>query len=276
VVEIGATLQQARIDRGLSLVQISNATKISRRVLQQIEAGLFEELPGGLLTRGYLRAFAAEVALDPEAIVREYRAEFERTPPDEPFKLRKSYADTEPRAPGGSVILALASAVIIYVAFVTPSDTPSEIETAAEPAAAGVAAIAAIEHAIVAPQTVDSGSAPPVQAAHPEGLQIELRPRADCWVSARVDGHLVIYRLMRGGERETIDAVHEIVLRVGDAGVLTYAVNGLTGRSLGGPGEAVTVRVTSDNAATWRTTEPAESAAGTMPTRASDRPVMGI
>jgi hypothetical protein len=95
----------------------------------------------------------------------------------------------------------------------------------------------------------------PVAAATPEGLQIELRPQAECWLSAFADGRLVIYRLMQGGERETIDARNEILLRVGDAGALAYFVNGGVGRSLGAPGEAVTVRITSDNSATWLTNE---------------------
>lgn len=96
----------------------------------------------------------------------------------------------------------------------------------------------------------------PLTAADTEGLQIELRPHAACWVSAIADGRVVIYRLMQSGERATIDAHDDIQLRVGDAGALTYFVNGRAGRSLGGPGEAVTVHITSDNSATWLTKEP--------------------
>ena len=274
--EIGAKLQRARIDRGLSLLQITNATKVPSRVLQRIETGHFEELPGGLLTRGYLRAFASEVGLDPEAIVREYRSEFEPTSPeDEPFKLRKSYADTEPRAPRASVFFALAAALIFYLAFVRPADMPPELSTAAGMAAVDVAAAATIEHAVAPAPTAHLSGVSPVRAANPKGLQIELRPQADCWVSATADGRVVIYRLMHGGERETIDATEEIVLRVGDAGVLAYAVNGLQGRSLGARGEAVTVRVTHDNATEWLTPEPAEHAAG-APTIAGTQNVTGI
>jgi cytoskeleton protein RodZ len=275
-VDIGAKLQRARISRGCTLAQISNATKLSSHVLQRIETGDFDQLRGGLLTRGYLRAFASEVGLDPEEVVSEYRAEFERTPPeDEPFKLRSSYEETDARAPGVALMLTIALAVIIYFAFVKPAQRPSEMDTVAEHAAIDVDAAPTIEHAVAPAQRAQPGGQPPVAAAS-EGLRIELRPHTECWVSATADGRLVIYRLMQGGERETIDALQEIVLRVGDAGALAYVVNGGAGRSLGASREAVTVRITSDNAATWLTKEPAGPAAGTPETIASTPHITGI
>ena len=232
-------------------------------VVQQIEAGRFDELPQGIFTRGYLRAFAREVGLDPEEIVGEYRREFERSSPgDESLKLRKSYADTDARTSGAALMLTIALAAIAYFAFMRPAATPPETNTAVETAAIDVVdASPAIEHAVAPAQTGQPAVTSPAGAKDVEGLRLELRPKADCWVSATVDGRLVIYRLMHGGEQETIDAVQEILLRVGDAGALAYAVNGGTGRSLGAPGEAVTVRITTDNAATWLTKEPGQPAA---------------
>src|SRR6266699_1240769 len=74
--DIGGELQRARNARELSLDDIARATKISHSVLRALEANSFEEVPGGLFTRGYLRAYAAEVGLNPEIIVEAYRAEF--------------------------------------------------------------------------------------------------------------------------------------------------------------------------------------------------------
>ena len=274
--EINAKLQRARVERGIALSQISNATKISTHVLQQIEAGHFDELPGGLLTRGYLRAYASEVGLDPEEIVSAYRAEFEQaSPDDEPFTLPKSYADTEARAPGTGMVLTIGLAVIMYAAFFRTSQTTFETDMAADTAAIDVSATPSIEHAVAPARAAQLGSSP-AEAANSEGLQIELRPQADCWVSATADGRVVIYRLMHGGERETIDAVEEILLRVGDAAALTYVVNGNAGRSLGASGEPVTIHITRDNAATWLTEEPANPAGDTLPTITGTRQITGI
>ena len=68
-----------------------------------------------------------------------------------------------------------------------------------------------------------------------------------CWVSAVSDGERVLYRLMRPGERTLIEARREMIVRIGDAGALTYAVNGTPGQPLGRSGEVVTVRISGDS-----------------------------
>src|SRR4051812_25256080 len=95
--DIGADLRNARVARNRSLEDISRSTKISSSVLRSIEDEAFEKVPGGVFTRGYLRAYAREVGLDPDEVVRRYRLEFE--PPEPP---------PEPDHPTAPVKLALA------------------------------------------------------------------------------------------------------------------------------------------------------------------------
>src|SRR5438876_624659 len=75
--EVGTQLRQARETRGIPLAQLNARTKISPRSLRAIERNEFDRLPGGVFTRGFLRAYAREVGLDPEEIVRQYVAEYE-------------------------------------------------------------------------------------------------------------------------------------------------------------------------------------------------------
>jgi cytoskeletal protein RodZ len=75
--DIGSRLQQAREQRGLTLRDIANTTKISTAVLNAIEHNDFARLPGGVFSRAYVRAFATEVGLDADELTREYRARFE-------------------------------------------------------------------------------------------------------------------------------------------------------------------------------------------------------
>jgi cytoskeletal protein RodZ len=231
---------------------------MSSHLLQRIESGSFDQLPGGLLTRGYLRAFAREVGLDPEEIVNEYRAEYEATVEDAPFSLPRSvYHETETRSTGPALAVVIALAIIMYVA-ARPPETPSAIPVDAVLTAINVDTTPSVEPA-AAPVLTDYLSGPPSLAAVDwEGVQIQLQPQTECWVSATADGRSVIYRLMQPGEQETIHAREEVVLRVGDAGALEYVVNGRAGRVLGASGEPVTVRITSDNAHTWVTDEPAQ------------------
>ena len=60
-------LYHARISKHLSLQQLGTRTALSPSVLKNIDEGRFELLPSGVYARSYVRTFAAEVGLDPEA-----------------------------------------------------------------------------------------------------------------------------------------------------------------------------------------------------------------
>ncbi len=58
--------------REISLREISEATKISTRILEAIEHDNYKILPGGIFNRNFLRAYAQFVGLDPESVVSKY------------------------------------------------------------------------------------------------------------------------------------------------------------------------------------------------------------
>jgi len=68
----GEKLRQRREQRGLSLDAISNTTKISTRMLRAIEEEHFDQLPGGVFNKGFVRAYARHVGLNEEETVGEY------------------------------------------------------------------------------------------------------------------------------------------------------------------------------------------------------------
>ncbi|HWW83705.1 MAG TPA: helix-turn-helix domain-containing protein [Vicinamibacterales bacterium] len=69
---VGTKLHDARERVGISLRQIADTTKLSVTTLMALERNEFSRLPGGVFARGYVRSFATEVGLDPEAIVAEF------------------------------------------------------------------------------------------------------------------------------------------------------------------------------------------------------------
>ena len=73
--DFGAALHLARERRGLSLRQIADSTKISMVALEALERNDIARLPGGIFVRAFVRAYAAEVGLDPEQTVREFLAQ---------------------------------------------------------------------------------------------------------------------------------------------------------------------------------------------------------
>src|SRR5882762_6162670 len=72
----GGKLRDARESRGVSLRQIANATKISVAALEALERNDISRLPGGIFSRAFVRSYASEVGLDPEATIREFVSQF--------------------------------------------------------------------------------------------------------------------------------------------------------------------------------------------------------
>src|SRR5713226_1742901 len=72
----GGKLRDARERRGISLRQIANATKISVAALEALERNDVSRLPGGIFSRAFVRSYAIEVGLDPEATIQEFVAQF--------------------------------------------------------------------------------------------------------------------------------------------------------------------------------------------------------
>src|SRR3954452_11877754 len=72
----GQRLRDARERRGVSLRQIANATKISVAVLDALERNDISKLPGGIFGRAFVRSYAVEVGLDPEATIQDFIAPF--------------------------------------------------------------------------------------------------------------------------------------------------------------------------------------------------------
>ena len=70
----GEKLRYQREQRGLTLEAISNVTKISTRMLRALEDEHFDQLPGGVFNKGFVRAYARQVGLNEEETVTEYLA----------------------------------------------------------------------------------------------------------------------------------------------------------------------------------------------------------
>src|SRR5271169_1235254 len=68
----GESLKREREMRGVTLEEISAATRIATRFLRAIENEQWDQLPGGAFNRGFVRAVARYLGLDEENIVAEY------------------------------------------------------------------------------------------------------------------------------------------------------------------------------------------------------------
>jgi len=69
----GENLRREREMRGVTLEEISESTKISTRILKALESDQFSDLPGGIFTRNFIRAYAQYLGLDEEHALAEYK-----------------------------------------------------------------------------------------------------------------------------------------------------------------------------------------------------------
>ena len=76
----GETLKRERELRGVTLEEISLATRISTRFLRAIEEERWGDLPGGVFNRGFVRAMARYLGLNEENTVAEYALAVEDRP----------------------------------------------------------------------------------------------------------------------------------------------------------------------------------------------------
>lgn len=71
----GEHLKREREMRGVTLEEISAATRISIRFLEALESEQWDRLPGGIFNRGFIRAVARFLGLDAESLIAEYALE---------------------------------------------------------------------------------------------------------------------------------------------------------------------------------------------------------
>jgi cytoskeletal protein RodZ len=68
-------LAAIRKNRGISLEQIAQSTKIGVRSLEAIERGDFQKLPGGIYSTSYIRQYARAIDYDESALLEFYHRE---------------------------------------------------------------------------------------------------------------------------------------------------------------------------------------------------------
>lgn len=276
--DFGAELAQARERRGVTLEEIARRTKINLEALKAIERCDVTALPGGLYTRGFLRAYAREVGCNPDDIVRRYREKF--TDQDlagnaiaqldvgasvtcAPGQVHVKDIDAMTRKrsqkawiTGGAVVLLGAA-----IHFVLPPSTSLRLHrnpvsrATATPAPSSSTAASSPASGSAAPRADavgTAGSATDAPSGHqtdasPSTLRLDIKPNGACWLSATADGQRVIYRLMNAGERTQIEAHEDVILLVGDPAACAFDINGAGVRQLGVAGQPVTVHLTRQN-----------------------------
>jgi len=268
--DIGATLRGAREQAGRSLDQLVAATKISAATLRAIEANQLEHLPRGIFLRGFLRAYAREVGLDPEPIIAALVEQFEPPPARvasgtaaEPVgkdlaadgesvtKVRGGVSRDAPLR-GAVIGAALAVALLAYMTqrdagTTSPAGATHRVPNPSVVAASGLETGTAGQRNAPAASSIGRAQTPGFDVGRGETPRVEIHATGPCWVSATVDGQRVIHRLMQAGEIEQLDISRGADVLIGDPATFTMLIDGEASRPLGRPAVPTTVHIDRDN-----------------------------
>jgi cytoskeleton protein RodZ len=69
---LGEKLRQAREERGISISEVAEQTRISPLYLKSIEKDDYKPLPGGIFNKGFLRSYARYIGFDEEEALADY------------------------------------------------------------------------------------------------------------------------------------------------------------------------------------------------------------
>ncbi|MEM7115977.1 MAG: RodZ domain-containing protein [Chloroflexota bacterium] len=73
--ELGQILREARENKGLTLAEVQEETRIHARFLDALETGSYETLPTPVHVRGFLRNYARFLSLDPKPLLDRYQSD---------------------------------------------------------------------------------------------------------------------------------------------------------------------------------------------------------
>jgi cytoskeleton protein RodZ len=265
----GDRLRREREMRGITLDEITESTKISRRHLEALEGEHFDQLPGGVFNKGFVRAYAHFLGIDEDQAVADYSAAVHEQPePEDKFPLEiheEPDPDLNPRRSYLPLAFAVAALVGVLVGYafwikskphateatattpqpsqqssVTPASaatTPSSQSTRATVPAAPAAATtprAAVELPVkTQPPATPAAAAVTKPAEQEKAFFVSVKAKEDSWVSIVADGKSVMQRVLGADKHKKVKAGKVLVLRTGNAGGIEVSFNG---RSLGAIG----------------------------------------
>ena len=268
----GDNLKREREMRGVSLDEISAATRIATRFLQAIENEEWNQLPGGVFNRGFVRAVAHYLGLDEENTVAEYALAVDDRPsvpvwtgrppavvPDRPwlawiftvvaivalaaggwFATRRILAWRAARRAAQSAPPPLAG---------TPPDATTDATRGATKDAiqelppSNTPAVVSTD---VATGSVPAARAPgvPSTAADTAPMELKIETVRKTKMTVEADTARVFEGTVKAGENRTFSAKERFQISARDAGALVIQLNGRTLAPIGPLGHAGKVTLT--------------------------------
>jgi len=230
---IGRALQQARIAAGLTVDDVSNATRVRIAIVHSIEADDFAPCGGDVYARGHIRTLAKAVHLDPEPLLAQFSDAHGGRPAPTPAAPLFEAERIRPERRGPNWTAAMVAAIVAVVGFVGftafkggDDGTKTQVAEGSTPTASKSASPTPKKTPSDSPKSDPSDSA--IAAAPQDKVTVQVSA-ADgrSWISAKDhNGRLLFDGLLEQGDSKTFQDSDKINLVLGDAGAIQLFVNG--------------------------------------------------
>jgi cytoskeleton protein RodZ len=250
VESFGARLKREREQRKVTLEEIALSTKIGTRFLRALEEEHFDQLPGGIFNKGFVRAYARHLGMDEGQAVSDYMA---ASGTGQPEKKPEEVREFEPRPeetsePGAQVPWGIFAIVLLLVALgfaawgfysreksaksdvVTPPvagsktspATPPKTEARKTPSAETPAA----DLVGASPKPAEAAGAALGSVPVPGFFVVLVTAREDSWLTITADGKEIMRDTLIAPAAKSVEGAKEITIRAGNVGALEFSFNG--------------------------------------------------
>jgi len=264
---IGDSLRTERLRVGLTLQQIATQTKIGQYLLQAIEANQFDRLPGGLLTRSFVRQYAQVVGLDADEVVASFKQQFE-----EP---ELALTEVQPKhrfsqLPSVPILLRFVTAIFVcagvYVLWenVRRSLPETHIEPLHSSRVISESDLQLTKSFQALPELAPRQAPASVPSASPrsgsepgarDAIRVVFTATEPVWVSIQSDGNPAYTGVLEQQHNKELAASTRMTALIGNAGGLEVSLNGKAIGPIGQHGEVRLLELTRAGAHFIRPTE---------------------
>jgi len=186
---LGEKLRQAREERGVSISEVAEQTRISPLYIDCIEKDNYKPLPGGIFNKGFIKSYAKYVGVDEQDALRDYAelmAHTEDAEPEQPRSYRPEVlTDERPISAmmptiiiAGVMLAVMSTAILLLVNYVwSRRSQPAVVSNTANTQSSTPEQTAQVEE-----------PAPAQGFSNFESSKIELRVSDSVYLSSTVDG----------------------------------------------------------------------------------------
>jgi hypothetical protein len=266
---VGHRLAAARRERGMSVGDVSERTRIRASLIERIEEEDFDACGGAVYARGHVRTIARTVGLDPAVLIEQFDAEHHATTmplavASTPITQVRGDYDPLPRRSrrdgfpwvGAAIVSLAAICLIALLAILIPGGSGGSSGTTTVSSSSRTAAPSAPPTHRATPPAAPT--TPP-----PTGVNLKISVARDpSWLMVRDSSrHVLLQQILQPGDERTVSSTDVLTVKVGNAAAVALACNGKDLGFNGTAGAVVTVNVGLGAAGVCQTAAPGSDVA---------------